>query len=70
MNISTARKIAERIRANVEASVNNTIPVTVSVGLCLLPKLDCFQLDIISLADQALYKAKNSGRNQICVYQK
>ncbi|ECX4263720.1 GGDEF domain-containing protein, partial [Salmonella enterica] len=72
LNISAARKIAERIRENVEASVNNTItvPVTVSVGLCLLPKLDCFQLDIISLADQALYKAKNSGRNQICVYQK
>ncbi|MCT7046437.1 GGDEF domain-containing protein, partial [Salmonella enterica] len=32
LNISAARKIAERIRENVEASVNNTITVPVTVS--------------------------------------
>jgi two-component system cell cycle response regulator len=64
----------ERLRNAVEIhefqSSGQRIPVTVSVGLSMLPKDDQHTVEeAISEADTALYKAKSSGRNRVCVYE-
>jgi len=67
-------KFAERIRKTIEEHhfryKDKTIPVTVSIGVasggC---KDDKMSPDIIiGQADKALYKAKETGRNRVCVY--
>ncbi|MDQ7780202.1 MAG: GGDEF domain-containing protein, partial [Planctomycetota bacterium] len=68
-----ARKIAERIRRRVMSA---SFPgeeqqplgkVTVSVGVAAMPE-DARTADkLIARADAALYKAKNAGRNRVCV---
>ena len=65
-----ATEIAERVRGNVEALV---IPaeegvetkITVSIGInSVIPDANTSIADFINKADQALYKAKESGRNR------
>lgn len=67
-----ALEVAERIRAlieNAKIPLQISVPplqLTVSIGLsCLSSNEDSFE-DLISLADQAMYKAKNTGRNRVC----
>ncbi|MCB2173979.1 diguanylate cyclase, partial [bacterium] len=68
----SACEIAERIRINVErlAIPHEASPVsatvTISLGVCTL--IDCTSTsldDFISRADEALYRAKENGRNRI-----
>jgi two-component system cell cycle response regulator len=64
---------AERLRNAVEVhefrSDGRRIPVTVSVGLSAIPRDERRTVeDAINEADIALYKAKSSGRNRVCVY--
>lgn len=65
--------IAERMRSAVEqlqlphqySEVSNV--VTVSVGsVCVRPCSGTSQLELLRLADEKLYEAKESGRNQVC----
>ena len=64
-----ATVIAERIRVAVEQMNvvvdGQRVQTTVSIGIamCNTPRLDITEL--LSLADQALYRAKNLGRNRI-----
>lgn len=63
--------VAERIRSTIE-KYNYTfdgrqIPVTISVGVVSLDSTTKSHDDLISLADKALYDAKNQGRNRVCV---
>ena len=65
---------AERLRAAVAAIENLKHPITVSIGVAtLLPQpnkhVDPRALStLLDQADQALYVAKNNGRNQVCHY--
>ncbi len=69
-----ARKIAERIRKRVEAhrfeADGVSIAVTVSLGIASYPRDASSREELIERADQALYKAKESGRNRTVLYSK
>lgn len=66
-------KIGERIRELIEASVfggGGDIPelkVTVSVGISSYPENGRPNEELLSVVDQALYRAKGSGKNTVCV---
>jgi diguanylate cyclase (GGDEF)-like protein len=64
-------ELPERLRACVAEQPIKTrsglIPVTVSVGLAYLSKEDVDIEGLLARADQALYQAKEQGRNRVCV---
>ncbi len=66
------RLIGERIRRSVEESAviegNQTIRVTISVGGAAYPNQSVEKEDtLIQLADDALYQAKETGRNRVVI---
>lgn len=74
---SAARSSAERIRAHIEQHVhysiikNQPIRITISIGVTSVKKLPpmCNTSEILAMAlkrsDEAMYAAKNNGRNQV-----
>ncbi|MCL2707640.1 MAG: diguanylate cyclase [Defluviitaleaceae bacterium] len=72
-NSEGAAEVAERIRKNVETTIIPTddgaeTRVTVSIGInSVVPSAEILVKDFIEKADQALYKAKESGRNRFVV---
>lgn len=72
--IESAIKIAERVRENVEANPYTNdhvkINVTVSIGIAEYGRASDVATfyELLDKADQALYMAKESGRNQLRVY--
>jgi diguanylate cyclase (GGDEF)-like protein len=68
--------IAEAIRKKVEShpfSGSTSDPtqimhITISAGLASFPQDGLSALDLVQKADQALYRAKRSGRNQTCIF--
>lgn len=77
-NVANAKIIAERIRKEVEGLLvpfnkdekAQDIRVTISLGVASYPLNARAKGDVISLADDALYEAKDSGRNKVCVSEK
>jgi len=68
-NQDGAKTLAEKIRANIEALKIDNIKFTVSVGLaCFDCSEDSTIDDAIKKADDALYEAKQSGKNKVCVH--
>ena len=68
-----ARIVAERIRGNIAESLittlqGYTIHVTVSIGLATFPRDGDTGTGLVSAADQALYAAKQDGRNLVRSY--
>ena len=70
-----AAGFAEKLRAGIEAMTvpfgENTLSVTVSVGVVSAGSYPGEEetIDVlVSRADRALYRAKNSGRNRVCVF--
>lgn len=67
-DLATAHKIAERIRAGIEAQTpdfdGRTICLTLSLGIALAKDGDYDLARCLAQADTGLYLAKNSGRNQ------
>ncbi len=70
-----AADVAERLRSNIENSetpLENGLPIhfTVSIGVASLGSRD-ENLDVLlNKADTALYEAKKTGRNKVCVDRK
>jgi diguanylate cyclase (GGDEF)-like protein len=66
--IEEAKSIAERLRIAVAASEIHcddlAFKITVSIGISLASREDKLE-DIFAQADQALYRAKESGRNRV-----
>jgi diguanylate cyclase (GGDEF)-like protein len=70
------REVAEKIRTTVEAHLfsaspsdkSQTMRVTISLGVATFPEDGKSALELVQKADQALFRAKLSGRNQTCVF--
>lgn len=65
-------KTAELLRSNIEATVvkygDCEIKMTISIGVCLADNRDGYTSEqIINMADQSLYEAKETGRNKVCI---
>lgn len=63
--LDEAKTIAERVRENVEKTKFNKCQVTVSIGIASCSHLICNAKELIAAADKALYRAKESGRNNV-----
>jgi len=66
---TTARDIAERIRRRIESTFRNDDGITISMGLASYPQVEGKIHRLIHRADQALYQAKQEGKNQLHWYQ-
>lgn len=64
--VENAQKIAEKIREKVEASDNGVCKSTISIGVSEYKGGE--YTSAVKNADEALYKAKNTGRNKVVVY--
>ena len=65
-----AHQLGERIRLNIAQKEMNfedhILQITVSIGLATLQKEDPDIQSVFKRSDQALYNAKENGRNQVC----
>ena len=67
---ATALAIAERIRSRTETTVISLAPgltdrISVSIGIAVAPTQAQDRIGLLRLADEALYRAKQAGRNRI-----
>lgn len=63
-----ANATAERIRSVVEKYPEYPVKgITISIGVASLPLHALSKADLLAAADAALYRAKQTGRNRICV---
>src|SRR5215471_6223035 len=65
--------VGERLRKAVEGNrfvyEGTHIPITISVGVAGLPNPSVKDVtELVAVADQALYKSKNAGRNRVTVH--
>ncbi|MGK2871428.1 MAG: diguanylate cyclase [Alphaproteobacteria bacterium] len=65
---------AEKIRLAVNAlelddTGSDSVSISVSIGIACYPDSADNKTDVIKLADEALYRAKRNGRDQVCVYE-
>ncbi len=71
--VTAATTIGHRIREAIETEVTNSVNdiaglrVTVSVGVCTIDKSHTTLQSMVQAADEALYEAKQSGRNRVRV---
>ncbi len=72
LNEAEGLAAAERLRAAIAAIENMKRPISASIGVATLApqaekqKVSRALAELLDQADQALYAAKNNGRNQVC----
>ena len=74
-NITEAKAIAEELRILIEKEPfliedERYVSITVSIGVSAYSKDAKDASMMVSNADNALYRAKENGRNQVCVFEK
>ncbi|MEN8727057.1 MAG: diguanylate cyclase [Sulfurovum sp.] len=74
-NIIEAQAIAEELRILIEKEpflIENGryVPITVSIGVSVYSEEAKDASMMVTNADNALYRAKENGRNQVCVFEK
>jgi diguanylate cyclase (GGDEF)-like protein len=68
-----AFEVAERIRVNLQncsLEMPYEHPFTLSIGLATFPEDGMYVEELIKNADQALYQAKQKGRNKVMAWKK
>ena len=69
IDVVAARKMADKVRSVVEKSElkfeQTVVPCTISMGIAELGADDAGAPSVYARADEALYAAKNSGRNRV-----
>jgi diguanylate cyclase (GGDEF)-like protein len=66
--LDDAYKVAERIRKTIESkSSSRAMPITASLGVGNWPNDGVMKEEVIGLTDAALYRAKQTGRNNTCL---
>jgi diguanylate cyclase (GGDEF)-like protein len=75
MEKKDAQACGEELRRTVELHTfertdrkGEVLPMTLSVGISLFPSLARDPVELIRQADQALYRAKETGRNRVTLY--
>ncbi len=64
-----ARRVLQICREDADACIGTDIPISVSIGVAQwVTEVGAFPDILIAHADQALYDAKNEGRNRYAVY--
>jgi diguanylate cyclase (GGDEF)-like protein len=75
--VPQAMVAAERIRATIEAQEFSVVRtgkpvskhhVTISIGISTFPQDSSDPIELVEMADSALYRAKREGRNRVCAY--
>ena len=64
--LASAEQKAEQLRATIEAAMPSGITTTVSIGVAELKEDESFEA-LLNRADEALYRAKEAGRNRVMV---
>ncbi len=64
--IAAAERLRQAIAAQPVVFEQHSIPITVSIGLATIAAQPCTAQELIAIADERLYIAKNSGRNRVC----
>jgi diguanylate cyclase (GGDEF)-like protein/PAS domain S-box-containing protein len=71
-DVSLAASVADQIRELVQyhASVEGNYPpgISVSIGIAMFPGHGDTAETLLSYADLAMYRAKEEGRNRVCIY--
>jgi len=72
-NSKGAGQMAERVRKLMEKTVaarvgGQDLMVTLSIGVSSFPEDTKIMADLVTMADNALYQAKRSGRNRVCLH--
>ena len=68
-NNSGALEVAQKMCSSVASISALKRQVTVSLGITELGDRECSSETLVEEADQALYEAKRSGRNKVCVFE-
>jgi two-component system, cell cycle response regulator len=66
----TDQHLGEIAGERILAAVRRRMPITVSMGLATFPIDAQTQNDLVVNADKALYRAKSSGKDRLCVFDK
>jgi len=75
--LSQALVAAERIRSEIEKHEFSVVRqgkflkahhVTISIGVAAFPSDSSDPIELVEMADSALYRAKREGRNRVCTY--
>jgi diguanylate cyclase (GGDEF)-like protein len=70
-DVTVSGSVAERVRATIEAHSfefeGNKIPITVSAGVAVREPNGLTWEELFQKADEALYKSKERGRNQVTI---